>query len=93
MSEKPFVPAYKYNNFGEFLTEESPASVLEILDSYRAEANPDLILTSQEDKKRILIENKSKSLKLSLRFFKVGSDEDGERLKMSFLKKGGSIQD
>lgn len=89
ISDKPYVAAYKFNNFGEFLTEEGPAQILEILDSYRAEANPDMILTSQEDKKRILIENKSTGLKLSLKFFKVGSEEEGERLKMRFMKKAG----
>lgn len=40
-----------------------------------------------------MIEDKSKSLKLSLKFFKVGNEEDGERLKMRFMKKTGSVQD
>ena len=82
---------YKYNNFCEFLTEESPASIFEILDTYRAGANTDLILTRDEEKKRILIEDAKKHLKLSLKFFKLTDDEDDERLKARIIKKAGNI--
>lgn len=93
VSQQLFVRTYKFNNFGEFLTEESPAAILEILDSYRAGANTDLSLTKDEEKKRIVIEDPKKHLKLALKFFKVTEDEDDERLKMRFVKKSGKIED
>ena len=91
ISSKPFVKTYQFNNFSEFLTEESALSIFNTLDQYRAEVNPELQLVSDENKKRILIEDKSKALKLSLKFFKV-EDED-TRLKMRFIKKSGSVED
>ena len=91
VSQNLFVKTYKYNNFGEFLTEETPASIFEILDTYRAGANTDLILTRDKEKKRIIIEDAKKHLKLSLKFFKLTDDEDDERLKMRFIKKAGNI--
>ncbi len=30
------------------MTEDSPATIMEILETYKAEANPDLVLTSDE---------------------------------------------
>lgn len=93
VSQKPFVKIYKFNNFGEFLTEESPADIFEILDNYRAGANTDLVLTKDEEKKRIVIEDSKKHLKLSLKFFKLTDEDDDERLKMRFIKKAGSIED
>ena len=94
MSAKPYVHTYKFNELREFLTEDSPTTIFNILDSYRAEANEDLILKSDEEKKKIVIEDKSKGLVLTLKFYQL-PDEDGEstRLKMRFLKKAGSIQD
>ena len=87
VSDKPYVATYKYNNFGEFLTESKPNEVYEILDQYRAEANADLILTSDQEKKRIVIENPKESLKLHLKLYKVGADDDDERIKMKFQRK------
>eukprot|EP00347_Sterkiella_histriomuscorum_P002389 403368348 len=93
VSQKLFIKTYKFNNYGEFLTESCPTEIFEILDTYRAGANTDLILIKDEEKKRILIEDAKKHLKLSLKFFKVTEDEDDERLKMRFIKKAGQIQD
>jgi hypothetical protein len=93
ISAKPFVPAYKFNNFGEFLTEESPNEIFSIIDTYRAEVNQDLVVAKDENKKRIVIEDKTKGLKISLKFFKVSSDEEDSRLKMRFNKKIGDLKD
>ena len=48
MSEKPFVPIYKFNYMREFATEADPQAVMEKLEEYRADAKPDLILESDE---------------------------------------------
>ncbi|CDW84892.1 protein kinase domain containing protein [Stylonychia lemnae] len=92
VSDKPYVATYKFNNFGEFMTESKPHEVYEILNQYRAEGNPDLILTSDKEKKRIIIENQKDSLKLHLKFYKIGEDEDDERVKMRFQRKQGDLQ-
>jgi len=93
VSAKKYVAVYKFNHFGEFLTEEQPQTILSILDSYRAEANPDLILRSDEEKKRIVIEDPGRHLQLSLKFFRIGGDEEDERMKVRFQKKSGTVQD
>ena len=62
---------YKYNNFGEFLTEDSPSSVFGILENYKAEVRGDIDIEIEEDKKRISITDKAKKLKLSLKFYKL----------------------
>ena len=88
VSAKPYVPAYKFNHFGEFLTEASPAAVLSALDSYRAEANPELILRSET--KGIAIEDPARGLALRLKFFRADAED---RVRARFLKKRGAVED
>lgn len=76
ITQAKFVQTYKFNNFGEFLTEEAPSEIFDLIDKYRQEIDNKLVVTFQEDKKRILIEDKSKTLKLSLKFFKLDDDDE-----------------
>jgi hypothetical protein len=48
VSEKPFVPVYKFNYMTEFTTESDPSAVMEKLEEYKADANSDLIIESDE---------------------------------------------
>lgn len=48
VSEKPFVPVYKFNYMTEFATESDPSAVMEKLEEYKADANSDLIVESDE---------------------------------------------
>lgn len=92
ISSAKFVQTYKFNNFGEFLTEESPSEIFDLIDNYRQEIDNNLLITFNEAKKRIIIEEKSKALKLSLKFFKLDDDEEDHRLKMKFTKKSGQAK-
>jgi hypothetical protein len=90
ISSKAYVPTYKFNSMNEFLTEESPVGIFNILDRYRAEVNSEILINADEDKKRITIE--FKSTLLHLKFFKMSEDEEG-RLKVKIVRKKGSVQD
>ena len=54
----------------EFATESDPSAVMEKLEEYKADANNDLILESDEKRKYIRIEDKSTEVVLKLKFFK-----------------------
>jgi hypothetical protein len=71
VSERPFVPSYKFNFLREFYFEGSPQAILSILEHYRDEVNQNLNLTLDTDKKRIIIEDSKQSLKLKLKLYKV----------------------
>jgi hypothetical protein len=90
ISSKAYVPTYKFNSMNEFLTEESPVGIFNILDRYRAEVNSEILINADEDKKRITIE--FKRTLLHLKFFKMSEDEEG-RLKVKIVRKKGSVQD
>ena len=77
----------------EFTTESDPSAVMEKLEEYKADANSDLIIESDEQRKFIKIEDKSKGLILKLKFFKFGQEEDEQVLKMRFVKKSGDLRD
>jgi hypothetical protein len=94
VSNAPFVPIGKFNYFREFITEETPLSVYEILESYKNDVNNNVELVINTDKKNILITDKSKKLTLKLKFLKLNKDDEEEgRLAMRFSKKTGSIAD
>jgi hypothetical protein len=95
VSHQAFVKTYKFNFLNEFTTEESPLSILNALEEFKAECNPELELIPNLDKKWILIKDKSRSdLTLKLKLFKAGNeDEESERLKLRFIKKAGTMQE
>lgn len=75
------------------MTEAEPGVIFSILDDYRANANSDMILKIETKNERILIEDSKKNLKISLKFYQVGCDEERNRYKVRFIKKSGSIAD
>ena len=94
VSEKPFVTVGKFNYFREFVTEETPLSIYEILETYKNDVDTNVELSINNEKKNILITDKSKKLTLKLKFMKLNKDdEDNTRLCIRFNKKSGSIAD
>jgi tricorn protease-like protein len=94
VSNAPFVSIGKFNYFREFVTEETPLSIYEILENYKNEVNNNAELAINTDKKNILITDKSKMITLKLKFLKLNKDDEDEgRLAMRFSKKTGSIAD
>lgn len=85
------MPSYKFNFMREFYFEESPQTVLSILEQYRDEVNKNLQLVLDTDKKRILIEDAGLGLKLKLKLFKC--DEEEEKMAMRFVKVKGDIME
>ena len=65
------MPAYKFNFMREFLIEETPLSVFNKLEEYQADVNTDLILSKDEERKHILIEDPERGLKLKMKFYNV----------------------
>jgi hypothetical protein len=63
------VRGYRFTNFTEFTTEDSPATVFSLLDEYRARANEKLELENNQEQRKIIITDSSKGLKLHLKFF------------------------
>jgi KaiC/GvpD/RAD55 family RecA-like ATPase len=55
----------------EFTTEESPQTVLEAIEEFKADCNSDLEIIPDLDKKCIILEDKSRNnLKLKLKMYK-----------------------
>jgi hypothetical protein len=68
------VECYKFNQRQVFRTEESPTSVFDIIDSYRAEVCPDnLSIESNLGKKFILITDKANGLVVKLKMHKTNT--------------------
>lgn len=80
----------------EFTTEESPQTVLEAIEEFKAECNSDLEIEPNLMKKCIILEDKSRgNLKLKLKMFKNNKDsnenEEDSKLRLRFVKKAGTL--
>lgn len=92
--------SYRFTNFTEFTTESSPSAVFTLLDEYRARANDKLELEINHEKKKIVVTDASKGLKLQIKFFKLPANpeeqEEGEEeliLRFRIVKKQGTLED
>jgi hypothetical protein len=79
----------------EFTTEESPQTVLEAIEEFKADCNAELEIESDLENKCIILQDKSRgNLKLKLKMFKAKTiQEEDPKLKLKFVRKAGTLQD
>ena len=67
MSQKEFHKNYEFNFNCEIITESTTNDIYDLLETYKKEVNEKLDVTSNTDKKHILISDKEKGLTIKIK--------------------------